>query len=61
MGLLGYRMNNNQLKILFCYQAVKGKMAYGNSLGFQVQIDDLRLQCCMLGDNFKNKSSGRKQ
>jgi hypothetical protein len=34
-------------------------MAFGNSLGFQVQIEDLRLKCCILGENPKNKSSGR--
>jgi hypothetical protein len=38
---------------------VKGKFAFGDSLGFQVQIEDLHLKGSILGDDFKNKSSGR--
>jgi hypothetical protein len=34
-------------------------MAYGNILGFQAQIEDLHLQYCILGQNSKNKTSGR--
>ena len=29
-----------------------------NSLGFQAQSEDLRLECCILGKNPKNKSTG---
>jgi hypothetical protein len=36
------------------------KIAFGNSLGFKAQIEDLRLKCCILEENPKNKSSGRK-
>ena len=39
---------------------IKRNFAFGNSLGFQVQIDDLRLKCCILGEDSKNKSTGRK-
>ena len=38
---------------------VKGKIAVENSPGFPAQIDDLCLKYCILGDDSKNKSSGR--
>ena len=34
------------------------EFAFGNSLGFQSQIEDLHFKCCILGDNLKNKSTG---
>jgi hypothetical protein len=36
-----------------------GKIALGNRLGFQAQIEDLRLKCGILREDFKNKISGR--
>jgi len=44
MGLFRGRMNNNHLKISLCSLAVKGKIAFENSLGFEAQIDGLRLK-----------------
>jgi hypothetical protein len=35
--------------------AVKKKIVSGNSMGLQVQIDDLRLKWCILGRNSKSK------
>jgi hypothetical protein len=40
---------NDNLKILFCEWAVKGKFAFENSLVFQRQIDDLRLNVAFSG------------
>jgi len=34
-----------------------GKIAFGKGLCFQAQIEDLPLQCCILGENPKNKST----
>jgi len=47
-------------KILSYPTTVKGKIGFRNSLGFQAQIDDLRLKYCIVGGNLKIKSSGRK-
>jgi len=57
--ILTPKTNENE-KILLGEYIVKGKIAYGNSLSFQVQIADLRLKCCILVDELKNKSTGRK-
>jgi hypothetical protein len=46
-------------KILLTSWVVKRKIAFENSPGFQAQIDDLRLKCGILGENPKNKSTGR--
>lgn len=59
MGLLGYGRKELSTKILLTARVVKGKIAFGNSLGFQSQIDDLHLNCCILGDDSKNNISGR--
>jgi hypothetical protein len=50
----------NNVKILLCEKTVKGKIAYKNSLGFHVQVDDFRLKCCTPRKNPKNNISGRK-
>jgi hypothetical protein len=34
-------------------------MAFGNSLGFQVQIEDLRSKCCTPKKTPKNNISGK--
>ena len=36
----------------------QGKIAYGNSLGLQAQIDDLRLKCGILEEDDENRTSG---
>ena len=46
-------------KILSFPPAVKGKIAFGNSLGFQVQIEDLRLKWCIPKKKPKRTISGR--
>jgi len=47
-------------KILLSSWVVKRKIAYGNDPAFHVQIEDLRLKWGILGEDSKNKSSGRK-
>ena len=37
------------------------KIAFGDILGTQVQIEDLRFKCCILGKNLKITLSGRTQ
>jgi hypothetical protein len=51
---LNFKSSNN---------TVKENFAFGNNLGFQAQIDDLGLKCCILGDDSKNTTSveGRSQ
>jgi hypothetical protein len=44
--------------MLLCEWKVKGKIASGNSFGFQAQIEDFHLKCCILGDEAKNKTTG---
>jgi hypothetical protein len=34
---------------------VKGKIPFGNNLGFQAQTDALSLKWCILGENPKHK------
>jgi hypothetical protein len=50
--------NENQ-KINLRGWIVNGEIAFGNSLGFQARIEDLHSKCCILGDDSKNKTSGR--
>ncbi len=40
---------------------LRGKIAFVYILGSQTKIDDLRLKCCILRANPKNKSSGSNQ
>jgi len=35
------------------------KIAFGNSHGFQAQIEDLHLKYCILGKNSEKRTSGR--
>jgi hypothetical protein len=37
----------------------KGKIAHGNSFGFQAQIEDLHLKGCIPEENAKNTLTGR--
>jgi hypothetical protein len=46
-------------KILSYSPKVKDKIAFGNGLRFQAQIEDLRLKSCILGRNSKNNVIGR--
>lgn len=46
------------MKILLASEAVKGKIAFGNNLRFQAQIEDLHLKCCIPGENAQNRTSG---
>jgi hypothetical protein len=39
---------------------IKGKIAFGNGPGFQAQIEELPLKCCILMENPKNNISGRR-
>jgi hypothetical protein len=48
LNLLATGENNYQKKILLPSWVVKGKIAFGNSLGFQTQIADLPLAWKML-------------
>jgi hypothetical protein len=59
-GFLGYVGEQLLRKIPLSSLVVKGEFASGNNLVFQAQIDDLRLKCCILAKNPKNKSSGRR-
>jgi len=43
-------------KILSSPLAVKGKIGFRNSLGFQAEIDDLRLKYRIVGGNLKIRS-----
>jgi hypothetical protein len=45
-------------KILSYSPTVKEKIAFGNSLGFQSEIEDLPLKWCILGRNSKNNVTG---
>jgi hypothetical protein len=47
-------------KILRWEWVVKEEFAFGNSLGFQAQLEDLRLKYCILKEKAKNSTSGRK-
>jgi hypothetical protein len=46
-------------KIHLSEWTVKGKIAFGNSLEFEVRIEDLRLKWCILGRNSQNNITGR--
>jgi hypothetical protein len=57
-GLTGLRNGTITLpKILLISRVVKGKIAFKNSPGFQAQIEDLHLKCCILMENPKNNIS----
>jgi hypothetical protein len=45
-------------KILSSPLAVKGKIGFRNSLGFQAESDDLRLKYRIVGGNLKIRSTG---
>jgi len=45
-------------EILSCSPIVKEKIAFRNSLGFQAQIEDLQLNCCIPKENPKNNITG---
>jgi len=49
---------NDYQKILLISGPVKGKIVFGNSLGFQAQIEDLHLNYCIPRKNPKNNISG---
>ena len=51
-GLLG---GTTVKKILLPSKAVKGKIAAGESPGFQEPIEDFELKWCISGDDLKNK------
>ena len=57
MGFLSYEGMITNQKILLCSQAVKGKIAFGDSLSFRTQIEDLPLKGCILGKESKNNIS----
>jgi hypothetical protein len=42
-------------KILLISWEVKGKIAFENGPDFQAQIGELRLKCCIIGENPKNQ------
>ena len=46
-------------RILLTSEIVKGKIAFKNTPDFQAQTDDLRLKCCILGENPQNSITGR--
>jgi len=58
VGFTGLQTETTIKKILLTSWVVKGKIAYGNSLGFQAQIEDLPLKCGTEKENLKNKISG---
>jgi hypothetical protein len=45
-------------KIPLTRWVVKEKIAFGNGVRFQAQIEDLRLKWCLPGRNSKNKITG---
>ena len=45
-------------KILLTSWVVKGENTFGKRLNFQIQIEDLRLKCRVLGEYPETKSSG---
>jgi hypothetical protein len=53
------RLQSSQ-KYSFGPRQSRGKIAFKNSLGFQVKIEDLDLKCCIRKDDSKNKTSGRR-
>jgi len=53
VGFTGQQTETTATKILLTSKVVKGKIAFGNSLGFQAQIDDLGLK--MLHPNEKSQ------
>jgi hypothetical protein len=57
-GFTGPRRNNCS-KILVSLWARGKLLFFRNSLGFQAQIEDLRLNCFTLRENSNNKTSGR--
>ena len=52
------QVGNLRLNFIPDRNIVKGEFNFGNRLGFQVQIDDLPLKCCILGQKPKNLTSG---
>ena len=58
--LICYGRNNNQV-LLLTSKVVKRKIASGNSLDSQAQIEDLRLNYCIPKKNPKNNITGRKR
>jgi hypothetical protein len=61
MGLLGYGeiKTTTIKKYSFGKEASRANCPPKNSLGFQVQLEDLHLKYGILGDEPKNKSTGR--
>ena len=53
------QVGNLRLNFIPDRNIVKGEFNFGNRLGFQAQIDDLPLKCCILGQKPKNLTSGR--
>jgi len=55
--LIDYPQETTIKKILLTSWIVKGEIALGNKLGFQAQIEDLRLKCGIHEGKSKNSIS----
>lgn len=55
--MTGATGGNNYQKILLTLWVVKVQIAFENGPGFQAEIEDLNLKCCIPGDGSKNKTS----
>jgi hypothetical protein len=57
VGLISYGGSNYSLNFRSGKKIVKGIFAFGNGLGFQAQIDDLPLKCCILEEKAEGSTS----
>jgi len=55
LDLLGYSQGHSKRKLLSASRVVKKKNGYWEWMTFQTQIEDLHLNCGILGGNIKKQ------
>jgi hypothetical protein len=58
LSLLGYRINNKQLKVTLLLPRSQGGNCLPNCLFFSAKSNDFHLNYCILKENTKNTTSG---